>query len=70
MRIKPTSAYEKYVNLLLYNRNPPTFFGRLLWPFLGRCVYEGYITKTTTPMYKSLKMATKGDQNMRGLQPL
>jgi len=37
------------VNLLLYSRNPPTFFGHPLWLFLGRCVYKGYITKTTTP---------------------
>ena len=41
------------MNLLHFNcSKPPTCFGRLLWPSSGRCFYEGYITKTSKPMYK------------------
>jgi len=41
------------MNLLHYKScKPPTRFGHPLWPFWGRCFYEGYVTKTTKPMYK------------------
>jgi hypothetical protein len=50
---KTSKCIWKYMNLLHYNScKPPTRFGRHLWPSSGRCFYEGYVTKTTKPMYK------------------
>jgi len=71
VRIKITNAYEKDVNLLRYNRSKPTAcFSHILWPSSGGCFYKGYITKTHKQILRkkkkttSLKVATKGDQDM------
>jgi len=43
----------KICDFLQYNHcKPPTCFGHLQWPSSGRSFYEGYMAKTTKPMYK------------------
>jgi len=41
------------MNLYHFNNcKPPTYFGHFLWQTSGKCLYEGYITKTTKPTYR------------------
>jgi len=61
MVIKSTRAFQNmYMNLLHSNScKPTTCFCHPLWPSSWRCFYEGYITKTTTPMYKYIILRFK-----------
>jgi hypothetical protein len=54
---KTNKCIWKYKNLLHYNCcKPPTCFGNFSWSSSGRCYFcEGYIRKTTKPMYKCKK---------------
>jgi len=50
---KTKKSVQRYINLLHYKHCIPlTSFGHLPWPFSGWCFYEGYIIKTTKPVYK------------------
>lgn len=52
-RNKTNKCIRRYINLLHYKHCiPPVSWGHLLWPFSGKCFYEGYITQTTKPMHK------------------